>query len=51
MQQEIEKINENSNQRICTSCGTTNTPLWRRNVARELVCNACGKLNLIQDYT
>eukprot|EP00123_Amoebidium_parasiticum_P012774 comp21566_c0_seq1/m.30113 comp21566_c0_seq1/g.30113 ORF comp21566_c0_seq1/g.30113 comp21566_c0_seq1/m.30113 type:complete len:625 (-) comp21566_c0_seq1:994-2868(-) len=26
----------------CTSCGTENTSLWRRNEAGELVCNACG---------
>jgi GATA-binding protein 4 len=30
--------------RICTICSTVNTPLWRRNRAGELVCNACGML-------
>ncbi|KAJ3271985.1 hypothetical protein HDV01_004757 [Terramyces sp. JEL0728] len=28
--------------RKCTGCGTTSTPLWRRNNLGEVVCNACG---------
>ncbi|KAI8900862.1 hypothetical protein BC833DRAFT_548791 [Globomyces pollinis-pini] len=28
--------------RKCFGCGTTSTPLWRRNPAGQVVCNACG---------
>ncbi|CAO3680620.1 unnamed protein product [Rhizopus stolonifer] len=27
---------------ICSNCSTTTTPLWRRSVDDELLCNACG---------
>lgn len=27
---------------ICTHCGSTKSPLWRRGIHSEILCNACG---------
>lgn len=49
-QQQPKAVIDNSeslNQKVlhdlsCTNCGTLTTTIWRRNVHREMVCNACG---------
>src|SRR5262249_55698115 len=27
---------------VCTHCGSTKSPLWRRGIRSEILCNACG---------
>ncbi|KAI8970179.1 hypothetical protein BDF20DRAFT_109855 [Mycotypha africana] len=35
-------LTDNQSKPICTNCGATSTPLWRRSADDELLCNACG---------
>lgn len=39
----IHRVRKNDRGRMCTSCGTTNSPEWRKGPAGiKTLCNACG---------
>ncbi|TIB73216.1 hypothetical protein E3Q22_00458 [Wallemia mellicola] len=35
-------VTDVSNKTTCSNCGTSNTPLWRRGLNDQTLCNACG---------
>merc|ERR1712144_164112 len=39
----IKKGSESSHTKVCSNCGTSSTPFWRKNKIGGLpLCNACG---------
>lgn len=40
--EEVDNKADQPTQNICSNCGTSKTPLWRRNLDGEPLCNACG---------
>ena len=39
----LHRVRKNDRNRICTSCGTTNSPEWRKGPSGiKTLCNACG---------
>ncbi len=42
--EEEKKIFKTSQNKICSKCGTSETPLWRRGENKSILCNKCGLL-------
>ncbi|KAJ3124603.1 putative electron transfer flavoprotein subunit, partial [Irineochytrium annulatum] len=42
LQQQQQQQVQQQKSHVCSNCGCTSTPLWRRGLNNEVICNACG---------